>query len=267
MDLITERGNPRPNTKNKVEPQKWDRALVMSMTSRYLGLGKEEILFEDADGFWLLRFENSEVVRSDFFYKPGAFISSKCEILADYLVCAARMKVGISSDSKLLLPKNFLFVWKKQKVIENQNNGFTYRIIKLHELIHPKFAMIVENPENNCVSFLDLDERIKSICFNIFNVKLALSEEGQIVPFEQLTLEVVGNDFYLNKTSKFTQILPASEFLIPPQKRGPRWGIIILLGCIIILSIGCCRLHKHYTQKKEETFTLDSSLLTKKETS
>ena len=135
--------------------QSWDRSLVISLNSRYLGQGKEELLFEDADGFWLLRFANSEIVRSDFFYKPGSFGVSRCEILADYLVCASRMKVAATAGSSELLWRNYLFVWKKQKVSENSHHGFTYRIIRLFDSINPRWAIVVESYEKNCISFLD----------------------------------------------------------------------------------------------------------------
>lgn len=85
----------------------------MSMNSRYLDSGKEEHLYEDADGFWFLKFENSEITRNDFFYKPSSFITSKCDILADYIACAARMRISPSLSSKELVSRNFLFVWKK----------------------------------------------------------------------------------------------------------------------------------------------------------
>lgn len=45
-------GTQTQHYSNKKEAeQTWDRSLVMSMNSRFLGQGKEEILYEDADGF------------------------------------------------------------------------------------------------------------------------------------------------------------------------------------------------------------------------
>lgn len=127
--------------------------------------------------------------------------------------------------------------------------------------------MVVESIEKNCVSYLDPARKLQSLCFDIFRVKLAFTDQGKKANFESLKLEVISSNFFLNKTSKFAQILPGSDFLIPEEKRGPRWGIIILVLCVVSLTIGLCFLCKHYAKKKDESFTVDSSMLSKKDTS
>ena len=72
-----------------------------------------ELLFEDVTSLILVVLKNDQIVSKGVFYKPGYFDGSRCYLTKDYIICSARMEVGVSRLSRDLAKKNYLFVWKK----------------------------------------------------------------------------------------------------------------------------------------------------------
>lgn len=54
-----------------------------------------ELLFEDVTTLELFRLENEIIISHITLYKPSYFEASSCSITQDYVICSARMEVGV----------------------------------------------------------------------------------------------------------------------------------------------------------------------------
>lgn len=221
---------------------------VFKMYSKHSGKDKEnnvlhEILFEDVNGLQLLEMKNDVIVGKEFFYKPSYFDGSHCSITEDYILCSARIKVGVNRESADLEKKNFLFIWKKKKMREDLHHGFTYHNIELSNKMGAKRAFIVEDSKNNCISLIKKNNIVEKVCLNIQNIKMKFTKEAKGKEIKEIHFKIIGNQFYLNKTSKATSYLQGKEFLFQSDPPKSHMWLVILLGSIFILAISLCILY------------------------